>query len=199
MFLRNGMRYRRNSNCYPHIFDHVRIMWWNCRPCLTLSDVNRHRFSRWRTSNRKYIVPLKWNEISPELQRVPHIFDHARTIGDIADHRNSKWRSTNRKRLPSHFRPCPNQWWHCRHCQTLSDVNWPRIEIRGRLTSKDQRWRTFNRKYVVSLEWNRISPKFQRFSRHFRPCPPNHWCNRTEQNNNRTKSAWDCLKSHKFS
>jgi hypothetical protein len=36
------------------------------------------------------------------------------------------------------------------------------------------RWRTLNRKYILSLEWNEISPKFQRLPRHFKP-NPNYW------------------------
>jgi len=88
MFLRNGMRYRRNSNGYPHIFDHARIngnIVDIVRHCPTLFDVNRPRFldGGLQTGSTLYL----WNGMRyhRNYNEYPHIFDHARTIGDIAD------------------------------------------------------------------------------------------------------------------
>jgi hypothetical protein len=53
------------------------------------------------------------------------------------------------------------------------------------------RWRTLNRKYIVSPEWNEISPKFERLPRHFRP-NPNCWsrCQHSPTSADHRNSKW---------
>jgi len=65
----------------------------------------------------------------------------------------------------------PNIFDHVRRTGDNADITQRSAMSTGRCISK---WRDLNRKYIVSVEWNDISRKFQRLPPHFRPCS-NHW------------------------
>ena len=81
MFLSKGMRFRRNVNGYPHIFDHVRING-------DTADIFRPSNPKWRTINRRYNVSLERNDISSKFQQLPRNLKFSTTSarGSLTDY-----------------------------------------------------------------------------------------------------------------
>ena len=82
MFLGNGIRYRQNSDGYPHIFDHGLVNG-------DVADIARRQTTSviqdggLQTGSRMFL----WNGMRYQRNSngYPHIFDHGRTSGDTAD------------------------------------------------------------------------------------------------------------------